>query len=160
MPNDIIDDIIKREGGDKETNSPNDKGGRTKYGIAEASNPKAWEDGIVTRDEARGIFEHKYIKTPGFDKITNEAVRNQLIDWGVNSGPGVAIKALQSLVGATSDGILGPDTLAKANAVEALWLNNQLVASRVKMIGRIVRKNPSQLEWLNGWLNRALEFIR
>jgi len=156
---DLIDNIIKREGGDKETNDPNDAGGRTKYGISERAHPEVWIDGIVTNEEARKIFEAKYIKGPGFNKIKHEALKEQLVDYGVLSGPGIAIKALQSLVGAETDGILGPDTLAKANAVEPVWLNNQLVSTRVRMIGRIVAKNPSQLKFLNGWLNRALEFL-
>ena len=45
---DLIDRIIKREGGDKETNDPKDAGGRTKYGISERAHPEVWVDGIVT----------------------------------------------------------------------------------------------------------------
>ena len=53
---DLIDDIIDREGGSTLTNDPTDKGGRTKYGISEKSNPEAWKDGDVWRAQAPDIY--------------------------------------------------------------------------------------------------------
>ena len=160
----IIDDILRREGGSKKTNDPKDGGGRTQYGIAERSNPKAWADGKVTEEEARAIYEQKYIIAPGFNKIPHPKLQAQLVDFGVNSGPRVAIEKLQAIVGADVDGEIGPQTLA---AVETFYkdvddparLNNLLVVERVKMIGRIVVRNPSQVKFLSGWLNRAFEFL-
>lgn len=160
MP-DFIDDIIEREGGSTVTNDPADKGGRTQYGVSEKSNPEAWTDGKVTAEEARAIFETKYIKGPGFDKVQDIRLREQLADWGVNSGPYVAIQGLQRVVGAEIDGVLGPETLGLVNgAPDASQVGNRVVAERVKMFGRIVKRDPSQLKWLNGWLDRALSFLR
>jgi len=156
---DLIDNIIKREGGDKVTNKPNDRGGRTQYGISEKANPEAWADGIVTNEEARAIFEQKYIKTPGFDKIKDPALFAQLVDFGVNSGPSLAIQKLQAILHVKIDGVLGPKTLVAIELENPIYLNNKLAVARVQMIGRIVQKNPSQLEYLSGWLNRALEFL-
>lgn len=156
---DLIDDIIKREGDDKETNDPNDKGGRTKYGISEKSNPEAWADGDVDHAEARAIYERKYLKGPGFDKIQDPRLRDLLVDFGVNSGPQLAITKLQEILKVTADGILGPNTLAAIGREEPRRLVNKLALARIKMIGRIVKRDPSQLEYINGWLNRAGEFI-
>lgn len=162
MPSDhdLITDIIEREGGAAATNDPDDGGGRTQYGIAEASNPEAWADGKVTEDEARAIYARKYIIAPGFNKVPDDALRTQLIDFGVNSGPALAITKLQVVVGSTPDGVLGPDTLAKLGGFEPRRVNNLVAVERIKMIARIVTKNPSQLKFLNGWINRATEFIR
>lgn len=153
---DVIGDIIKREG--PPTNDSIDKGGRTIYGISEAFNPAAWADGVVTLDEARVIYENKYVKWPGWDKVPTQ-LQPQLIDWGVTSGPQLVIGILQQLVGVKVDYVIGPITLAAIQKVDSRQLNNQLVAARVRMIGRIVSKDLSQSKYLNGWLNRALEFI-
>ena len=157
---DLIDDIIAREGGAKATNNPKDKGGRTQYGIAEHANPKAWQDGKVTYEEARAIYDAKYVRGPGFDKVTDEKLQAQLVDFGVTSGPSIAIAKVQGILKVDQDGILGPKTLSAINSSDPVILSNKLALERVKMIGRIVAKNPSQATFLNGWLNRALEFMR
>lgn len=154
----IITDIIRREGGSTMTNDPSDKGGRTQYGIAEKSNPQAWADGKVTEAEARAIYERKYVKP--FAGITHPDLLAQLVDWGVTSGPVLVAQKLQQLVGAEVDGQIGPQTLTLVNNFDPRTLTNQLVAERVRMIGRIVKRDPSQLKYLNGWLERALSFIR
>lgn len=154
---DVIDDIIKREGG--LVNDPLDKGGRTEKGISERSNPEAWADGYVTEEEARAIYQRKYIDGPGFNKITDKQLQAQLIDFGVNSGPMIAIQKLQQLLGVKADGVLGNETLVKISRANTQQVNNQLVISRVKMICQLVQRNPSQLRFLCGWVNRATEFL-
>mgnify|MGYP001587757255 FL=1 len=156
---DIVDDVIQREGGAAVTNDPTDRGGRTQYGISEKSHPDAWADGRVTEEEARAIYEKKYVIYPGFDKVQDDRLRAHLVDFGVNSGPQVAVSKLQEILGVVVDGVLGVRTLEALNARRADDLNNRLVASRVRMIGRIVSKVPSQLKWLNGWLDRSLSFM-
>ena len=155
---DIIDEIIQREG--PPSNDPLDNGGRTAWGISERGNPEAWKNGPPTYAEARVIYESKYVKGPGFDKIDDLPLRNQLIDFGVTSGPALAILKLQSILEVDPDGKLGPKTLAALLLWDGDRLNNALVAARVSMIGRIVTKNPSQLKFLRGWLIRALSFLQ
>lgn len=156
---DIITDIIVREGGSVTTNDPTDPGGRTQYGISEKSNPLAWVDNKVTEAEARAIYLQKYVIGPGFHHITDSHLQAQLVDFGVNSGPQLVIMKLQEILHVAIDGILGPQTLAAIAIVSPAVLNNAIVAARVKMIGRIIVRNPSQIKYLNGWLNRALEFL-
>lgn len=157
---DIIDDVIRREGGEKATNDDQDKGGRTQYGISEKSHPGAWQDGSVSREEAEAIYAAKYVTGPGFDRISDSRLQAQMVDFGVTSGPAMAIQKVQSLVGQEPDGVLGPKTIAAIQAEDPILLNNKLALERVKMIGRIVNKNPSQAKFLNGWLSRALDFMR
>jgi lysozyme family protein len=157
----IIDEILIREGGGKVTNDPTDSGGKTQWGISEKSNPEAWKDGKVTEQEARDIYFKKYVKGPGFDKIIDSNLQAQLVDFGVNSGPAIAIKKLQGAMKLfEQDGILGPNTLDNVRNWDPKVLNNLLVVARVKMICQIVKKNPSQLVYLNGWVERALSFLR
>jgi lysozyme family protein len=156
--NKIIDDILRREGG--AVDHPADKGGRTNFGIAERSHPEAWADGKVTEDEARAIYLKKYVVGPGFDRVADPLLMAHLVDFGVNSGPSIAIQKLQSILGVKVDGVLGPKTLDALSARDAREVNNLLVGERIKMIGRIVLKDRSQLAFLNGWLNRCCEFLR
>lgn len=154
---DVIDGVIGREGAP--TNDPVDKGGQTVYGISEAANPDAFKNGPPTAEQARSIYEAKYVKGPGFDKIEDKQLRTQLIDFGVNSGPAVAISKLQEILHIAVDGVLGPQTLSSVNALHPDDLNTCLVAKRVKMICKIVQSNPSQIRFLGGWISRALEFL-
>ncbi len=156
-----IDDIITQveidEGGSKVTNDPSDGGGRTQYGISERSNPEAWKDGKVTEAEAREIYFNKYVKGPKFDLVLDPKLQAQLIDFGVTSGPMVAIMKLQGVLGLKVDGVIGPITLTKINTTTNL--NNLLLSERIKMICKIVSKDTTQIKYLNGWINRSLEFM-
>ena len=154
---DIITTILKQEG--PETNDPTDKGGRTAFGISEKSNPEAWLDNKVTEEEARAIYHKKYVKWPRFDKIKHGPLQAQLIDFGVNSGPQRAIIALQTILGTEQDGLLGPETLTALAASDVSKTNNKLVIERIKMFCNIVVRNPSQLKFLRGWINRGFEFL-
>lgn len=164
MPiDDIINAVLKAEVGDKPdggyTNDPADAGGRTQYGISEKSNPEAWADGKVTEAEAREIYLNKYVRGPGFDKIANSKLQHFVVDWGVISGPAVAIRYLQQVIGVKVDGIMGDKSLTAINSGDARVILNRVVSERLKMIGRIVQDRPSQLKYLEGWINRCCEFL-
>ncbi len=162
---DIIDRIIFSEtGGDPNggyTNDPEDAGGRTIWGISERANPDLWVNGPPTRAQAVERYIQRYVKAPRFDKVLDPHLQAQLVDFGVTSGPKVAIQKLQLALGAKVDGILGPETLSKVNNhPNQAHINNILVAERIKMLGRLVQKRPSDLKFLSGWLNRSLDFLR
>lgn len=153
----IIDEILAKEG--TPTNDPDDRGGRTAYGISEKSNPLAWADSKVTEGEARAIYERKYIKFPKFDQVKDHQLQVQLIDFGVTSGPQLAIMKLQAILNVEVDGEIGPKTLHALDGIFVPSINNRLVGARVTMIGRIVKRNPSDIKYLVGWLERAVEFL-
>ena len=158
---DMISKVIESEGGSKVTNDLTDSGGRTQYGISEASNPQAWLDGSVSEAEARTIYEQKYVKGPGFDKLpdTFAKLRYQLVDFGVLSGPMLATQKLQAILGVDVDGKFGPKTLAAVLEQDPKVINNKLMVERARMIARIVSKNPTQAKFISGWINRTLDFI-
>ncbi len=160
----MLDNIIRREGGF--TNDPVDSGGATKFGIT-IKTLRAWRRGRVsvddvrhlTKAEARDIYRSQYVEKPRFDRIRDERLREQVVDYGVNSGPPTAAKDLQAAAGSGVDGIVGPKTLRAVNRADARSLGNKLAVARAKRLGRIVKRKPSQLRFLNGWLNRALSFV-
>lgn len=158
---DAVTDVLQREGADAFINDPADKGGRTQYGISEKANPQAWLDGKVTEQEAREIYVQKYVIFPKWHLIptSHAPVQKLLIDWSVISGPQLVTEKLQGILGVKVDGTFGPKSLMALKASDVQILNNRLVAERIRMIGRIVGKNPSQAKWCLGWLNRALDFL-
>jgi lysozyme family protein len=164
---DFIDDIIRREGGDKETNDPADSGGRTKFGISEKSNPDLWRNGPPTYEQARQRFIERYVLP--FRGIEDPVLLHQLVDWGVTSGPGFVVKILQQLVGTAADGVLGPVTLAKVNSPKdatlfgqpipgSVALNLAVRDARVIHYSTLVKRRPKDLKFLLGWVARAQEF--
>jgi len=160
----IADAIIQREG--RFTDHPNDRGGATKYGITLRTlewwrkRPVTVEDvKNLTLDEAREIYIHKYIKAPGFDKVPESMLQLQLVDFGVNSGPGAAILNLQEILGVPADGKLGPRTLEALSQADLNKVNIALLKRRLMMIARIVKRDNKQVAFLMGWIKRALEFI-
>jgi lysozyme family protein len=168
MP-DFIDKLIASEGGDRETNDPDDSGGRTKYGISERAHPNAWADGTVTYPEARTIYERVYILAEKFNLITDISLQHQVIDFGVPHGPDTAAKLLQQVVGVTVDGDIGPKTLegiknyksGKLFGVDVpgiVLLNLAFRDARILYDDTIVKRRPKDLKWLLGWHNRTLEF--
>src|SRR5688572_24435193 len=122
----IIDAILEAEGGSKMINDPADAGGRTQYGIAERSNPEAWRDNRVSEEEARAIYRQKYVDGPGFSGISDGHLQHFLVDWGVISGPAIAIRYLQQALNVDVDGNLGAITLAAANSADPRRLVNRL----------------------------------
>lgn len=162
----IIDGILAREGGGTYTNAPSDHGGPTKYGVTQAAlaayrmAPATPEDvQALTEAEARAIYRRDFFVRPGFDKVPDPATQVLLMDWGVNSGPGIAIRALQRLLGVPNDGVLGPQTLLALSGLDAAKLYRRLAAARVRFIGDLLHNDPSQLVYARGWLNRAADFV-
>lgn len=124
----IIDDVIKTEGG--YVDHPADRGGPTMYGITQVV---ARDNGYygpmnkMPRTVAASIYYNRYIHRPNFDSVyqISATIGIELIDTGVNMGPGTAAIFLQRWLNAFGvadgdlfvDGKIGGLTL---NALEAL----------------------------------------
>ncbi len=161
----LIDGIIDREGG--YVNHPADRGGPTKYGITKATLErylgKEVQDRAVRempREMAVAIYRSLYIVGPGFHKIEDARLRAQVVDAGVMHGTGWAARRLQEVAGVRVDGIIGPVTLKAVNFQAKIdGLSGRFAARRIRKIARIVRRNPSQLVFLVGWIDRAASFL-
>lgn len=122
----LIDGLVAREG--NYSNHPSDRGGPTMYGVTEAVARAYGYSGDMrnmSREMAVDIYKKKYWLDVSFDKVyvIFKRVGEELLDTGVNMGPGVAGKFLQralnllnkqgSLYGdMTVDGIVGRMTIA------------------------------------------------
>ena len=155
----IIDQIIEREG--SYVDSPFDAGGPTKFGITQAT-LSIWKGHPVTAEdikqlsvnEAREIYRQKYVVEPGFGVVADDKLRSLLVDSGVNHGPQMAIRFLQSALGVKVDGVIGPYTRSalKEASPSILWL--KMMGERLAFYGAIITKNPTQAKFAAGWMAR------
>ena len=159
---DVIDQVLEQEGeGSPPYADPDDKGGRTRWGISERAHPDAWKHGPPTQEMARQIYARQYVAP--FDGLRDvnldERVRVALVDDAVLSGVKTSIRNLQRVLGVEMDGWIGPESIRAGIAVDGQWLLIRLVQGRALRIARIVQQNPTQLKYLAGWITRALEML-
>lgn len=120
----FINRILSHEG--EFTDNPKDKGNwtgnavgkgvlkGTKFGIAANTYPNV-DIKNLPRDGAIAIYRKDYWEKTRINELPS-AIAYQVLDAAINHGPARAIGWLQSVVGATSDGAIGPRTLAAVAA--------------------------------------------
>lgn len=164
----ILERVLRFEGGF--VNHPLDRGGATNFGITAAvlgrhrglgRDATVAEIQALTRAEAIAIYKANYIAKPKFDQIKDDNLRLIVVDSGVLHGTGRAAQWLQAAVGATIDGAVGQDTITKLDAKGPNFdvVCRSVLTSRFKLIGEILRKNPKQVVFAAGWLNRASDLL-
>ena len=156
--------VLAREGG--KVDDPKDRGGRTAYGVTQraydASRPgkpsrDVWD---ITPLEVIRIYRKGYWEAVQGDTLCEASPHLALavFDCAVNSGPGRAIRQLQTALGVTADGQFGSKTeeaLLLAAAKGYGRVVRVLLAAREVFFRRIVVGDPSQARFLKGWLNRV-----
>lgn len=111
--------ILAHEGG--YVNDPQDPGGETNMGISRRSYPNEDIRGM-TVERAIAIYRQDFWDRLRCDELP-WPLAVQVFDMGVNAGTGTAIKVLQRSLGVTIDGVLGPKSLAAAEAsVRRHWV--------------------------------------
>ena len=172
-----IDDLIAREGGF--VDHPADKGGPTRWGITQAV---ARQHGYMGQMEnlphsvAALIYKKQYWRAPAFDKVAQIApiLAKELLDTGVNMGPGKAIGFLQRALNALNrngadypdiaiDRTIGPDTLraleaflAKRGPPAECVLTKAIDALQGAHYIRLAEARPTQEVFLYGWLTSRI----
>jgi len=100
-------------------------------------------------DVFKGLFWDKWCA----DNIKSQSIANILVDWVWASGKyGITIP--QRILGVAQDGVVGPKTLEALNARDADKLFAQLKQARINFVETIVKRNPSQKKFINGWKRR------
>lgn len=107
--------------------------------------------------EWQEIMKSGYWDKCNADKIDNQAVAEILVDWCVNSGM-TALRKVQEILGCKPDGIVGPITLSMINTSDPKSLFDRIKAARNQFYINIVKRNPSQKIFMNGWMNRLAQF--
>ena len=161
----LIPFILKFEGG--YVNDPADSGGptnkgvtlntfRSVYGRAKTVNDLKH----MTDNEWRHIFKSLYWDKCKADDIADQSIANMLVDFAWHSGVTTAVKKLQKIVGVTSDGICGVQTIGAINSRYAPETFNLLKAARMRYLQGIVKNKHSQARFMYGWTKRvnAIEY--
>lgn len=129
-----FDLLLKHEGGYSDHAA--DPGGKTRYGITEAVAREVGYRGDMRElplDLAKRIYKDKYWDTVKAEQLP-AAVRYPVFDAAVNSGPGQSVKWLQRALGVKDDGVIGPQTMAAANAANPDALKMRMLGQRLRFM--------------------------
>ena len=154
--------LIAIEGG--YINHPDDQGGPTMQGITLTTFRQYCGEGKTIKDLRNmsygtwcDIMKDLYWDKCLGDEIHNQALAEIIVDWCVNSGT-VGLRKAQEIAGTKPDGIAGPKTLEAINGANQKDLFDRILAARNQFYVNIVKKNPSQRVFMNGWMNRLNQF--
>ena len=147
-----IEIVLQQEGG--YTNDPTDAGGETNFGIASASHPNV-DVKNLTRDGAKAIYEAQYWDPNNYDQINDQAIANKAFSMCVNMGARSANKALQLVVGAKADGVLGPRSIAAINRCDPVELLEKYKDALWSHYEAILAAHPKYVKYRKGWYNRC-----
>ena len=166
--------MLKNEGGF--VNDSADKGGATKYGVSLTlmrqmfKNGSIWldlnKDGtidekdvmILTLEDAKLVYFKEFWRPlASLSRFFVVQIMIKIFDTAVNIGVRNAIKLVQRVIGTQEDGVIGKDTISKCVVFKGDFIS-KYVEFLVKFYANIAVKNPTQLRFLNGWINRAFRY--
>lgn len=158
----LVPFILQWEGGF--VNDPDDLGGVTNKGITIGTfteyrrkkglrAPTVKDLKNISGAEWHNIFKSLYWDRWKADEIKNQSVANILVDWVWASGSH-GIKRPQRLLGVKADGIVGKQTIAAVNAMDAATLFKMIKDDRAKFIDEICKARPKNEKYRKGWMNR------
>ena len=153
--------ILRHEGG--YVNHPKDPGGMTNLGVTKRT-LEGWLKRPVSEAEMRAltpatvapIYRENYWNAVKADAIP-PALALCVFDFGVNAGPGRAIRLLQATVGAAQDGRIGPGTLQAVSAYVARNGERQAVEAYQEARRDYYRSLGTFKTFGKGWLRRVDE---
>ena len=160
-----FEQMLKSEGGftddekDKGNKLPDGRKGSTMLGVTQYN----WEQHVghqVTHDDMRQLtaadveplYKQKYWDIVRADELPS-GIDYLVFDMGVNAGPSRSIKIMQSALGVTADGGLGPMTMAAVQAADPVELIEKFSAAK-EAFYRSLDDFPV---YGNGWLNRVAQ---
>jgi len=159
--------MIRDEGGYVLHNVPGDRGGMTYAGIARNSNPNWQGWAFVDRQDFGGAtaLVREFYKVNFWDRVRGDGIASQAIaenvfNFGVNTGIGVAIKLAQLIVGATPDGAIGDKTVERINACPEGTFLPAYALAKISRYAQICNKDRGQSKFLLGWVNRTLAGLK
>lgn len=144
---------------------PADPGLETYRGISRRAHPD-WDgwplvDALADKDapdlplevKVRAFYREHY-----WEPIAGDALPGPLavavFDWAVHSGVTRAAIALQTMIGATPDGKIGPATIAAAHRYAGSLAARELLAARRVFLTGLIESRPTLGKFSGGWSNR------
>lgn len=158
--------VLGSEGG--YSNDPRDRGGETKFGIADAADGRVDgkvdlnRDGVpdvavsaLTVQQAKEVYKVQY-----WDRVQGDKLPPKLavcmFDAAVNQGVSAAVKALQRAVGVQVDGVLGTGTLRAVQALPEALAVQYFMAERALLYAQ----NSQLSVYGRGWMRRLIRTVQ
>lgn len=169
-------------------NHPSDKGGETYGGIARRFHPNyiiVWNVidnykntvGPIKRNQkfpqldahVKKFYSDMFHNT-GFHMINSQELADIIFDWYVNSGSSAFNTSSKDTFGVDEilavkfgkdvpvDGKFDRKTLDAVNSVDVARLHAEIKSARENFYNTLVKKDPSQSDFINGWLRRIRAF--
>lgn len=166
--------MLNHEGGF--VNNPEDSGGETYKGISHIShsNWSGWtiidkyknksgfqatlDKDVELQKQVEMFYRANFWSPLNADHISNQAIADSIFDFSVNAGMKTSVQLAQSIIGTRADGIIGVQTLAKLNAIDALHFQAAFTVGKIAHYISIIKKRPANKKYLYGWVIRALEY--
>ena len=160
-----FEQMIRDEGGYVLHDVEGDTGGMTYAGIARNKNPQ-WDGwALIDRKDfggatplVREFYKREFWDKMRGDEIASQEVASSIFNFGVNAGMSMAVKIAQIVVNATPDGGIGAKTVEKLNQVtDGQRFKESYALAKIARYVEICNKNPVQVKFLKGWINRTLK---
>lgn len=160
----ILKGVLKHEGG--WADNPKDPGGATMKGVTIATfrkyvKPNATKADLkaITDEQVATVYRRNFWDVVHGSEMPS-GLDYAMMDYGVNSGPGRAIKELQGILGVTADGRLGPKSMTAVGKGNTEALINKLCDRRLAFMQRIKNKKTGEPLWKTfgkGWSSRVAD---
>ena len=149
-----FDLILEAEGG--YANDPHDTGGMTNLGVTRA----VWEQWVgrpsnekemrsLTAAMVEPLYHRNFFDACKCDSLPTP-IDYLVFDFAVNAGVGRSAKTLQSVVGTTQDGAIGPETLKAVGRMNVRDLIEMFSHAKIEYY-----KSLHNQYYETGWLNRV-----
>lgn len=141
-------ELLEHEGGYSDHAA--DPGGKTRYGITEATARRVGYKGDMRElpmDLAQRIYREEYWTPMRCDDLPAD-VRYAAFDAAVNSGVPQAKQWLQQAAGVKADGVIGPVTLAAISTTPGV--KSRMLAQRLRFMANL----PTWPAFGRGWARR------
>lgn len=151
-----FDHVLEQEGG--LVDHPDDPGGITNHGISIRlagsigldvdgdGDTDADDIKVLTRDYAATVYREHFWDKCRCDTLP-PALAFLVFDTAVNQGPRTAITILQDAVGAVTDGVIGPQTIARARERDGAAAVRDFIAWRALAYARTRKIETFGLGW-------------
>jgi lysozyme family protein len=139
------------------SNNSNDPGGETRWGVTRKVAIQEGYTGdmrVFPRETAKDIYQRLYWTPLRADELP-DGIRYTVFDGAVNSGVSQAVKWLQAALGVAQDGVIGPATIAAANAAGPL-LGAVINAERLQFMTDL----PQWAAFGRGWARRIASNLK
>lgn len=137
-----------------------DGAGRTRFGITEKNHPTLPPDFFTTDaatalEMAKATYRAEEWHQICGDILASDEVAATLLSFAINDGERFEAKVFQRILGATPDGVIGSQTVGKANLQDGPTLAAQLRVAQADHYRALAASRPEEQQYLNGWLHRA-----